>query len=543
MSIKKDLYKILKIPKDANIEEINVAYRVLAQEYHPDSPNANLEKYKEIRMAYEILVNFDKRKKYDQLINTSDNNDLPQVFPFLASEKTDLQSFINLIYEQINFESLNHNPTKARVYQEIYDELIKNRIKIESEDVDCNPLWRILKSYKPYILEDDFNRLVFIAKQIFNLSDDEAKRIINKSDTSDLSIKKYFGYILIGFLALVVLVFISTMIISKIFPPEFANANKVNNTEDNSIEENLDSNTMNFTAKIYDIGSPVNIRSAPTVEWQNIVARIKPGEEVSVLQVKTNGWYLIKKGEIEGFVYGGLLQNNDYPDSYPIVQVVANEIKVFDKEHKVVKVLKSGDRLIVMYHDNENYYVNSEKGNLIVIEKDSVLLENPKNTFIQYIDDAVKSTVEFSAIMPDSFTVEESDIPEDQLVEDEETIEENTESTEENSEESSLNEKPEVIFPGQQASREESTEQYVGYIKDKVISNWHVPNNLTSYNSAVVFRVSKDGRLLNVSLVQSSGLTFVDDASMKAVQNSAPFKPLPKNADKDYIDVKLNFDQ
>ncbi|MHC1590638.1 MAG: DnaJ C-terminal domain-containing protein [Candidatus Helarchaeales archaeon] len=66
---KKDLYEILGIKKGATKEEIKRAFRKMARKYHPDvnpgDKNAE-EKFKEINQAYQILMDDEKRKMYDQ---------------------------------------------------------------------------------------------------------------------------------------------------------------------------------------------------------------------------------------------------------------------------------------------------------------------------------------------------------------------------------------------------------------------------------------------------------------------------------------------
>ncbi len=74
---KKDYYKILGISKDANLAEIKKSYKRLAIKYHPDRNQGNKyyeEKFKEIKEAYEILSDDNKRSMYDQYGHSAFNN-------------------------------------------------------------------------------------------------------------------------------------------------------------------------------------------------------------------------------------------------------------------------------------------------------------------------------------------------------------------------------------------------------------------------------------------------------------------------------------
>ncbi|VCU69881.1 Chaperone protein DnaJ [Pigmentiphaga humi] len=69
MSTKRDLYEVLGVARNASDEEIKKAYRKLAMKYHPDrNPDSKEaeEKFKEVKYAYEILCEAEKRDAYDR---------------------------------------------------------------------------------------------------------------------------------------------------------------------------------------------------------------------------------------------------------------------------------------------------------------------------------------------------------------------------------------------------------------------------------------------------------------------------------------------
>lgn len=69
MASKKDYYDVLGVNKDASAEDIKKSYRKLAMKYHPDrnpdNPKAE-EQFKEVKEAYEVLTDDQKRAAYDQ---------------------------------------------------------------------------------------------------------------------------------------------------------------------------------------------------------------------------------------------------------------------------------------------------------------------------------------------------------------------------------------------------------------------------------------------------------------------------------------------
>ncbi|MEK6663180.1 MAG: molecular chaperone DnaJ [Pseudomonadota bacterium] len=66
---KRDYYEVLGVNRDASDDDIKKAYRKLAMKHHPDrNPDSkeSEDKFKEAKLAYEILSDTSKRAQYDQ---------------------------------------------------------------------------------------------------------------------------------------------------------------------------------------------------------------------------------------------------------------------------------------------------------------------------------------------------------------------------------------------------------------------------------------------------------------------------------------------
>lgn len=66
----KDYYEILEVSPNVSDEIIKIAYKSLVKKYHPDN-TGNIQddkKIKEIKEAYEVLSNLEKRKAYDEAV-------------------------------------------------------------------------------------------------------------------------------------------------------------------------------------------------------------------------------------------------------------------------------------------------------------------------------------------------------------------------------------------------------------------------------------------------------------------------------------------
>lgn len=81
---------------------------------------------------------------------------------------------------------------------------------------------------------------------------------------------------------------------------------------------------------------------------------------------------------------------------------------------------------------------------------------------------------------------------------------------------------------------------YLKELNRKIKRAWNPPRGLP-HSAEIQFRIRRDGRLLQVRLLKSSGDAAVDMAAMEAVSRSAPFPALPGEYELEFLDVRYSF--
>jgi TonB family protein len=96
--------------------------------------------------------------------------------------------------------------------------------------------------------------------------------------------------------------------------------------------------------------------------------------------------------------------------------------------------------------------------------------------------------------------------------------------------------------PGIDAIREPDFGPYMRELQRRIKMNWDPPKGNESKRVVLLFKIAKDGRLLNCSVFKSSGLPNADKAALNAVHLAAPFRPLPPEFKGQSIDIQFTFD-
>jgi TonB family protein len=82
---------------------------------------------------------------------------------------------------------------------------------------------------------------------------------------------------------------------------------------------------------------------------------------------------------------------------------------------------------------------------------------------------------------------------------------------------------------------------YMADLQRRIKRAWFPPRGQENRRVVVIFKVHKQGELSNLRLATSSGNASADKAAMSAVENAAPFRPLPSGSSDD-VDIQFTFD-
>lgn len=87
---------------------------------------------------------------------------------------------------------------------------------------------------------------------------------------------------------------------------------------------------------------------------------------------------------------------------------------------------------------------------------------------------------------------------------------------------------------------------YLQIIIDRVSNNWFTslvdPGITGSFQSTVHFRIYKNGQISEPKIEESSGIRSLDLSALRAIQTSAPFPPLPRAYEDEYLGIYLIFE-
>lgn len=105
-----------------------------------------------------------------------------------------------------------------------------------------------------------------------------------------------------------------------------------------------------------------------------------------------------------------------------------------------------------------------------------------------------------------------------------------------------LHKRKKVVELELNTGKEPNFTPYMETLQKKIKGNWNPPKLSKSKRVKLIFKVSKDGKLLNAKILQSSNDKSTDSAAIDALKKSSPFEPLPKNFTGKSINIEFTFD-
>ena len=99
-----------------------------------------------------------------------------------------------------------------------------------------------------------------------------------------------------------------------------------------------------------------------------------------------------------------------------------------------------------------------------------------------------------------------------------------------------------VLNPSQlNALKDIDLSEYFAEIKRRVKRNWQPSFAVEEYTTFLTFAIEQNGQITGLRVTKSSGSERVDRESLEAVQNAAPFDPLPAGFPLEDLEVEFSF--
>ncbi len=146
-------YELLGVENTATFDKIKSAYRKLSMQHHPDR-GGNEKEFVELKLAYEVLIDPEKRKYYDQYGKSPD-----QITTIRDKAILELENLIAAVIDELIDDSKSYpasaNPLKIinrllSKRREEYSSLIRSAIKTNR---------KLSKMKKKFRFKSDDNRI------------------------------------------------------------------------------------------------------------------------------------------------------------------------------------------------------------------------------------------------------------------------------------------------------------------------------------------------------------------------------------------------
>lgn len=178
-----NLYEELELPRDCTAEQIKNQYRALAQKHHPDK-GGDIEKFRAIKLAYEVLSDPSRRAEYDSTGNVHD---------FKNVQQEAVENLSKVFHNVIN----NIDPQENNLIETMKNEtqLLKNMVIQDQET--CRKYIKNLEIARDKIKlkkEDEENVIMSFVNNQLEIRNNELKTFQRRLEVSDLMLRILDNY-------------------------------------------------------------------------------------------------------------------------------------------------------------------------------------------------------------------------------------------------------------------------------------------------------------------------------------------------------------
>jgi TonB family protein len=83
---------------------------------------------------------------------------------------------------------------------------------------------------------------------------------------------------------------------------------------------------------------------------------------------------------------------------------------------------------------------------------------------------------------------------------------------------------------------------YMKQLQKDIKKNWEPPKYSKTIKLVTFFTIDKNGELLDLKLIRPSDNEKLNQSTLKAIEKTAPFAPLPEEYEKNTISIEFSFD-